>query len=245
MERLRPRNKNLPQAVLLDWDGSVRPGFTLLRWVYFLAEKSVIDRGSLLDIASKFDEYEKSAMDHDALCQVSAVLYARSMSGHHHSAITYLLDEFMFDDQLHLYRFAPTLLATLREHSFVIIVISGAPAEIVERHATAFGVHRVFGLELTINADGVYTGRVHANPGVRSSKAAHVNRLSREFDIVLAIGNSPSDLPMLISAGHGLVVGGKPERFSEAGSDKLTFTTEDNILEDVSRLLEKITSRRY
>jgi hypothetical protein len=56
---------------------------------------------------------------------------------------------------------------------------------------------------------GVYTGVIASNPGLSETKRAHAASLSGEgHEIMLAVGDSPSDAPLFEASPSVIVVGG-------------------------------------
>jgi hypothetical protein len=77
----REVKQNRQKAVLMDWDGTMRRGFTLLPWVEFLKNKGIFSNDTFRKINSTFNRYKTSEISHDKLCKITAILYAKGLQG--------------------------------------------------------------------------------------------------------------------------------------------------------------------
>jgi hypothetical protein len=55
------------RIAILDWDGTLRPGWTLPDWIDFLVRTQVLDQEATVRIAPPFDHYAAGNIDHDRL----------------------------------------------------------------------------------------------------------------------------------------------------------------------------------
>jgi len=69
------------------------------------------------------------------------------------------------------------------------------------------GLKKVYGLELETK-EGVYTGNITTNPGISLEKSKLVNEIigSHNENIILALGDSLSDIPLFQAAPINVVV---------------------------------------
>lgn len=111
--------------------------------------------------------------------------------------------------------FNPDVVAALRAHAAdgaMIVLVSGSFAACLAPIAEAMGADVVLCTELLV-AGGRYTGVVR-RPMIGRNKGVAVRRFVSRHGLVAAdchaYGDHSSDLPMLRSVGHGVVVGDDP-----------------------------------
>ncbi len=115
--------------------------------------------------------------------------------------------------------FTRELLRTLHDLHYRTIALSGSPKHIVDVFAREWGFHAAVGTEYEI-VNGFFTGN-EANTKLHLLiKHEHFRRLSRELacdeDGSIAIGNSGSDLPMLLEARYPIAFCPQPSLEREA-----------------------------
>jgi phosphoserine phosphatase len=110
-------------------------------------------------------------------------------------------------DQHHVYGWTAPVLRSLTDDGVRPVVVSGAPHEILVEHVRRLGLPdvEVHGLTLAAGPDGRFTGDLAANLGTDTGKRELLQQL--EGPIVLGVGDSISDLPLLRAARRQLVVG--------------------------------------
>jgi phosphoserine phosphatase len=98
------------------------------------------------------------------------------------------------------------------------VIVSGAPQEILAEHLGHLGLDdlEVHGLTLTVDGDGRYAGAVASNVGTDAAKQELIGQLARSTGaVVLGVGDSTSDLPLLRAARRQLIVGRHARRLLE------------------------------
>jgi phosphoserine phosphatase len=194
------------KGVLLDWDGTLRPGFTILDWIQFLQARGIVSGDVVNELVRAFQMYEDSVLDHDALSKVTTSIYAKALKNHNHKQLASLANEFASQDFANLYPFVPQILLILKKYSLSPVIVSGAPLDVITQHRTKLRLDHIIALELDKTHEGIYTGRITSNPGLTESKQQLVERLVQKFDFLLAIGNSTADLPLFQNATAALIV---------------------------------------
>src|SRR5262249_13923990 len=114
---------------------------------------------------------------------------------------------FIEKDTQYLCAFSSGLLSFLAEKGVEVVVVSGAPIEVLQEYKRIFPITTLHALELcTVN--GEFLNEVLTNYGVAQTKYSIVNHFvkSEQRRIIFAAGNSSSDLPLLNAAPTGIIV---------------------------------------
>ncbi len=195
------------RIALLDWDGTLRKDFTIRAWIKFLVKNGALPEKAVEDIEAVFGLLFRGSISHDEASRRTAAIYAFYLRGHSKAEITKMASLFFEEDTQYLCSFSSALLSCLSCNSIQTVVISGAPVEILQEHQRVFPIEHIHALELQ-TVEGVFMDKVLTNSGTAQEKHLIVDHLlkSQMYDIVLAAGNSSSDLPLLDSAPASIIV---------------------------------------
>jgi phosphoserine phosphatase len=196
------------KIALLDWDGSITKDFTIRMWVRFLSVHGVISKEANKDISKLFNLFYKGKISHDRLALETAQIYCMYLKGHRRKIIEELASRYVLESLKYLHFFSLLLFEKLEEKNIQIIVVSGAPVEILNKYKEKFSIIRqVFGLKLKA-MNGSYTGDIELNPGVMETKQYIVRQVTEYMDnkVILAVGNSESDIPLFKASSLSMVV---------------------------------------
>jgi phosphoserine phosphatase len=198
---------SLPVA-LIDWDGTLRAGFTIVSWVRYLVERGLIAKIAVNELQVAFDLYRCHKISHDNLAFRSANIYAKHMNGKEIKEIESLATEFVSSDRENLMEFTLDLLCEFNKRDFEIVVVSGAPCEILSEYSDFLKFSKLHCLELKVE-NKRFNGLVCKNYGLSSLKKEAVESVikSGSTNIIVGIGNSESDLPLLSPAKTKVIVG--------------------------------------
>lgn len=198
-----------PQFLALtDWDGTIRRGFTIQAWMRHLQSVGLLDKRALLDLESAFAAYSKGRLQHDNLALSSAKIYASSIAGISVETVESEAKVFIKYDSAELMHLSLQVIEELRKRRIKIFVISGAPDVILREYQRRLDFTCVMGLRLDHSA-GRYTGHITENPGLATTKKQLVQQITLEASnrIVLAMGNSDSDIPLFGAASLSVLIG--------------------------------------
>ena len=193
---------------LLDWDGTLRPGFTILDWTDFLVERAVVDPAVSASIQSLVARYRAGDLGYEQLATQSGSALASGLGGVATNLVHRLAGVFAQRDAPRLQPFTSALIDLLERHRARVVVISGAPEEPLQAHGKRLGISVVRGLRLEART-GIYTGRVAENPGTGNAKQVLIHQLlaSGAMPVLLAMGDSVADLPLFAVARVRVVMG--------------------------------------
>jgi phosphoserine phosphatase len=195
------------RLALLDWDGTMRPGFTIADWTTFLADRGLLPRSIPGAIERALAQWSSDQASHDDVVRQTADLYASALTGRAESDFLAMSSEFATETEGVRFALADGVFEHLMVHAIHPVVITGAPTEALDTEARLLSNGTVYALEASTR-QGVFTGRVRQNPGLLSGKRRIVRSLMRDRDaeIVLAMGNSSSDFPLFAAASAVIVV---------------------------------------
>ncbi len=192
-------------VALLDWDGSLHRGLTLRSWTRFLSERGLLPEATGEAIEERFAAYEQGDLPYRRLAAETPELYARGLEGVAQAEVQAQARPYVDLDIGALYPFSRTLFESLVEREIEPLVISGSPTETLALHRERLPIHRFWGITVAVQ-DGRYTGELELNPAEQSAKDDIISTALQEARVVLAIGDSEADVPMLETAEARIVV---------------------------------------
>jgi phosphoserine phosphatase len=194
------------RTALLDWDGTLRRGYMIPDWAHFLVRRGVIPPRVHTHLQALFAGYRTGRVSYEWLAQEASVVLATGLSGAAAEELLLLGEEFAAQDLHRLRPFAAPLVEALRGAGVRVVVVSGSPYEPLQAQARNLSITDVFSLRLEI-VNGICTGRVLTNPGLRATKQAIRDSVAAQSSVVLAAGDSPADRAILNGALVPVVVG--------------------------------------
>jgi HAD superfamily phosphoserine phosphatase-like hydrolase len=216
------------RVVLADWDNTLCEGFTLSAWAEFLAARRLF--GTVRTVRNLLDTFQHGSFSYEEFCRRMAEAYADGLAGRSHGEVLEAGAAFIRSDNRRVFRFVRALWAYFDEHDLKVVVLTGAPEEPLKHYADAIGFELGGALRLQVKR-GFYTGNIVENCGLYDSKQAAVKRVEQNDEVVIAFGDSVSDLPLLNSAPIGFVVTGAAHNSLPFGPHLIAF---DSKLEPMS-----------
>lgn len=182
---------------LFDWDGTLHQGVTANDWTEYLS--LFVPNASRFAAAMKelLQDYRSGDVNYRYLVRKAAELYAKCLADVQVEHVASLAARFVEEDQLMLFDFVVPLLEELRSKKVGVIVVSGAPVEVLDAYRHILPIDRAYGLVVE-RKNGRFTGAIKHNYGLMGKKRDVVTTLMAEgYTIKLAAGNTTSDLPLL------------------------------------------------
>ena len=193
------------RVALLDWDGSLHRGLTLRSWTNYLAERQLLPEDVAGAIEERFAAHEQGDFPYGRLAVETPELYARGLEGVAQAELEACARSYVEDDSDALFPFARSLLESLVERGIETLLISGSPIETLALHQERLPIRRFWGITVGVR-DGRYTGELELNPAEQTAKEDIISTGLGQARVVLAIGDSEADLPMLEMAEARIVV---------------------------------------
>jgi HAD superfamily phosphoserine phosphatase-like hydrolase len=182
---------------LLDWDGTLRREYVIHDWTKYLAREGKVAKRFVKLMETGFAQHKAKRINYNQMAERVVETFAMSQKELRASDLHAHAKAFA-DADLKIFRFAAPLIAELHKKGIEPIVITGSPTSVVKYLAEKIGISHCYGLELDIDDAGVFLGTYRQILAVEKYKRALVKQLQLECrDVRLAIGNSPSDIPLL------------------------------------------------
>lgn len=185
------------RCAVFDWDDTLHRGITLLPWVRFLSNASALPRSRAVAIESLFERVYKRLLPYEVFAKKVVLEYALSLVDFDVTAFRRLAEQFVEQDRANLFAFARPALELLQRYHLETVIVSGCPQEILNVYRGLLDINRAYGSLVRQRTDGTYSGEVDRNPALAASKEALISELSADCVIVVALGNTPSDWPLL------------------------------------------------
>ena len=241
---------------LLDWDYTLRKGYTLTAWIEYLCTRNVFSASLPAAIASMQAQYDAGMISHDEYAMAACREYAAARVAGCFPVGTGLLDAsgpaddgggvevggrrlpgFCREQGALIYSFTEPLFQLLHRESIDAIVVSGAPGLILKQYQETFHIRKILAFEPEIR-NGQYTGAASANYGFHKENAVQLTAKLYGTTPFLALGDSSSDIPLLMAARHAVCIG--RESFLPDGKEAACLSpasAPEDIIAEISSLI--------
>ena len=223
---------------LLDWDNTLRKGYSIFSWCNFLIEKAVIDKTSLDRINLIKQNYENRLISHDDFAKICCENFVNYLRGMSVEKITALEKEFINVFKKDVFSFSKGILDCLENNDYKIIIVSGAPKSLISQCIADNKNVIVYGLEFEINNDK-YTGLVERNYGFNKNEI--VDLLTAKYGKPsIAFGDSSSDIYMLNEAEKSVLIVSDQTKTALYKADMLIYESDSSneVYKKIERLLK-------
>ena len=205
----------MKKLFILDWDDSLRIGYSALAWVEFLTSHGHFNASDeIINLVIKYKNRDKvkaanapteKPTTYEDFVNGYADIYRRGIAGFQVSQIERLAVEFArIERSKHLYPYTTNLLDYLEANNFTVVLISGSPLVVLEAFFAGWPRIELHGLRCTV-VDGMYTAEAGNLSGGKEGKKNVVLPLLAQFDYVGGLGDSPADLSYLNLCDFALV----------------------------------------
>lgn len=224
-------------AAVLDWDGTLRRGYEIVDWTNFLDESGRFDHQTADRQRDLVSNYLAGAITYTQAVFDVAVIYAEGITGRKVQDTLTLAARFAKSDDA-IFDFTPALFDLLIRNDVKIVLISNTPQVLLEEYKKLFTLTEVHGLQIGEQA-GSWMNQVIMNPGLSQVKKRVVADLAATYDILVGMGDTHEDAPLLESAKVRLFL--KPEnkphvRIPEV--PELKVVDNDTVMETFERTLK-------
>ena len=190
---------------VLDWDNTIRNGYTLFSWIDFLVDRKILSYSLKEKERLLGEKYDQGVITHDQYADIACEYYAQELINRKISDIVNEVEGYMEIDRKSIFPFAEEIFSFLCEHNIKPIIISGAPRIILEQYRERFSIYEIMAVEPQSNGSG-YTGKLEFNYG--HEKARTIKKLKEKYKEkpVIGFGDSLSDIPLLKESDYGCCV---------------------------------------
>lgn len=224
----------------MDWDGTLREGYTILDWVLFLEEKGAIEKQHRNKMLKLKDDFLLHKLKYNQVVWESARIYAEAIKGCNRLSIETLAADFALQDQNNLKSFVVPLFETLNKKYFTTIILTGAPFFPMEEYRKILGVSQVYCTEVRENLDSVYTAQVKSFWGSKSKKRKFVQELiNQNASIFLALGDSEADLPMIRNAQYGVFIGEQFAKITKSITKTIELVNSNELAHRIEEIIQE------
>jgi phosphoserine phosphatase len=194
-------------AAVLDWDGTLRKGYEILDWTNFLDESGKFDSDTAVRQRELVSNYLARKIPYAQAVLDVGVIYAEGIAGHKIEDTLALAAQFARIDKA-IFGFTPAFFKILLKNNLRIVLISNTPQVMLDVYRKHFGLTEVYGLQVEQRA-GLWANQVIINPGLSDVKRRIVKELVNKYNIILGMGDTHEDAPLLEAAKIRLFL--KPE----------------------------------
>jgi phosphoserine phosphatase len=191
----------------LDWDGTLRKGYGIVDWTNFLDESGKFDPEAAVRERDLVSNYLAGKIPYIQAVFDVGVIYAEGLAGQKVEDTLGLAAQFAGNDKA-IFDFTPVLFKILLKNNIKIVLISNTPQVMLDEYRKHFGLTEVYGLQVEEQA-GSWANQVIMNPGLSEVKRKIVTDLVNRYNIILGMGDTHEDAPLLESARIRLFL--KPE----------------------------------
>ncbi|MCI5148872.1 MAG: hypothetical protein D3916_05700 [Candidatus Electrothrix sp. MAN1_4] len=188
-------NQPIRKIALFDWDETLRRGITLLPWSIFLYENNQLSREALEKIKACFTAFENHQLSYEEFAVKVVQEYGMGLKDNSAQMLCELAEKFVRVDKANLSSFTAPLINLLSSNNFLVVVVSGCPDTVLNAYSKILKIDVVFGLSIYKN-DENFTGQVKLNPSLQDVKREVVKKIRGAHEVIVAAGNSNSDLPL-------------------------------------------------
>ena len=189
---------------LLDWDNTLREGFTITSWTKYLCDKKAVHEDAYCKLMRQFDLYHAKQISYQQLGNTTTEIYAQALVGVEVSLIEQLAYSFCQQDKA-IFKFAGNLFKLFQEKGVETIVISGSPQIVLAQYAKQLGISEIHGMDIEIQSNK-YTGAIKQDFGAEKELIVKEIYHARKGAPLIALGDSIADEPLLKVAEYGYLL---------------------------------------
>lgn len=199
-------------VAFFDVDQTVYDGYSTRQFFYYVAQKrgltELITERKALEL-----QVQNNTIDQHRVTACAMDLAAKAIAGLSIEEVE-LLSQTIVKTEGKFFPWVNQVIQYLREHQFRIYLISAAIEPMISSIAQHLKIEHFFATTLEV-VDGVYTGSVThlRNSHAKAEKIADLIKEIAEDNNVIAFGDGPGDIPMLLAADQAFVV--SPVEFTE------------------------------
>ena len=221
------------KTALMDWDNTMRAGWTIRDWAGHLENSGLIPAHTPVEVEAGIKRYATGAWTYARMAEAVLDALAAGLKGQSVALIAAEALVFVQGDS-RLFPFSEALLSALAARGMSLVVISGAPQEVLDAAASFYGLSEVHGTTFDVR-EGRYVGTVNQNRATAAGKRAATAALLGDSRASVAIGDSEADLPLLEKGKVSVVVG--DSELARTVPNSLLLQTDDT---DISPILKAI-----
>lgn len=220
------------QYALLDWDNTLRKGFTIISWTKYLCDKKAIREETYGKLLRQFELHKAKKISYEQLATSTTESYAQALIGVDLHFIENLARSFCMEDK-DVFLYTNKLFDLFKGRGIDAVIISGSPQIVLLQYAKCFGFSEIYGMDVEV-VDGKYTGKVKQDFGAEKNLIVSEICHNRKSMPLIAFGDSISDKPLLSAAKYGYLFDWERKIIVLNGHEIAPLTSIDAVIENLS-----------
>jgi phosphoserine phosphatase len=236
------KNTDKERVALLDWDGTLRAGYEITEWCNFLDERGYFEKEVGIRQRTLLSNYLTGKITYSQAVFDVGVNYAEGLSGQKLKDIMILARQFVEKDHA-VFKFTSAFFEILHSNKIKLVLISNTPQLLLDKYKKQFKLNEVYGLQ-TGEKSGTFINEVIINPGLTEAKKKIVAELVNKYYVVLGMGDTHHDVPLLEPAKIRLFM--KPHdkpNISIPEGPELKVVDESTVIETVETAVANLSNR--
>ena len=198
----------MEKIAVFDVDGTLSRGFYLPRFAEALYKEGLFLDESLELIRSALSAYARGGYSYEQFAYDVITAFGKGVQGKNQLDVR-LIGKKCVETQQEKFIFTDSLVGLVKRKSYIPIIITGSPADIIIPFAETLGIQTVFATEYEVRGP-VFTGKVLENRAIEAQKrrALRTYTETREVNLLKStgFGDSHHDLAFLEIVGYPVAV---------------------------------------
>ena len=217
------------KLAIFDIDGTIFRSSLLIELSHALVQAGVFPIAAKQEIGRQYVAWLDRKGTYEAYINKVVKIYIKHIAGKKFSTVNGVAKQVIAYQKDRTYRFTRNLIKQLKKEGYYLVAISGSPSYIVENYAKTIGFNEFFGTELEVSS-GKFTGKTLSLDSA-INKAKIVKSLAKKYPGInlkksLAVGDTESDIPMLLLVGKPIAFNPNWELAKAAKSKKWQVVVE-------------------
>ena len=219
---------------LLDWDNTLRKGFTIISWTKYLCDQKVIREETYDKLLRQFKLHKAKEISYEQLATSTTEVYAQALVGVDFNSIENLAHNFYLEDT-DVFSYTNKLFDLFKKKKIESVIISGSPKIVLSQYVKRFGISEIYGMDIEV-IDGRYTGVVKQDYGAEKVQIVKQICHNRHNTPLISFGDSATDDPLLKVAKYGYFLDRKEEIIELNGREIAPLSSMDAVIKNMSSL---------
>ena len=204
--------------MILDWDDTLRRGFSAIEWIGFLHERKAFSSSCFGQMTDLLHQYSKRSIGYNDFVNHYADIYFRGIQQVKEERLNEAARLFALHERGQVANFTFDLLYYLETSSYDVLILSGSPQIFLDHFFRDYSF-RVMGLKKPATGDSNYSGGT-------DTKLKTYQQERVKYSFIGTMGDSPSDQPLIEAADIGFIVGDRIENRGKGNVRRVNHETD-------------------
>ncbi len=220
-----------------DVDGTLYNGESSLDFIRFAVEHNHIEKDILETIQALSSEYRSGNLSYFSLVRNTIETVTKSFHTMSTSHIDEIASKWTLSSYFNPYDFSKPLMTFLTSHGITPVLVSATPQPLIQAIAHTIGAHATLATEPEV-INGVYSGTITRLLNGEEKPKAILDLITSSDQILIGVGDSTGDIPMLRLAQHAFVINIHQDEFRiESQKQKWTCVNPETILSEIQKVV--------